>query len=149
MNLSIRPVKPGDLEAITSLDHLAESDPARHHHISEAVKAGEAWIAESSGNAVGYAILDHGFFDQGFISLVIVAPDNRREGAGTALVRHLERICRTGKLFTSTNESNLPMQALLEKLGFCRSGIIHNLDEGDPEIIYFKDVDSPASKGTE
>ena len=30
------------------------------------------------------------------------------------------------------------MQALCEKLGFVKSGWIDNLDEGDPEIIYFK-----------
>jgi hypothetical protein len=30
------------------------------------------------------------------------------------------------------------MQNLCEKLGFVRSGCIENLDEGDPEIIYFK-----------
>jgi hypothetical protein len=28
------------------------------------------------------------------------------------------------------------MQALFEKVGFERRGIIHNLDPGDPELIY-------------
>jgi hypothetical protein len=53
-------------------------------------------------------------------------------------MRHLERICPSEKLFTSTNESNMPMQRLCEKLGFVRSGWIDNLDDGDPEIIFFK-----------
>jgi hypothetical protein len=30
------------------------------------------------------------------------------------------------------------MQALCERLGYVRSGYIENLDEDDPEIIYFK-----------
>jgi hypothetical protein len=30
------------------------------------------------------------------------------------------------------------MQAVYESLGFVRSGFVENLDEGDPEIIYFK-----------
>jgi hypothetical protein len=30
------------------------------------------------------------------------------------------------------------MQALLAKLGYLLSGVIHNLDEGDPELIYFR-----------
>jgi hypothetical protein len=34
--------------------------------------------------------------------------------------------------------SNTIMQELFEKLGYIRSGYIENLDEGDPEIIYFK-----------
>lgn len=32
------------------------------------------------------------------------------------------------------------MQNLLKKLGYERSGIIHNLDPGDPELIYFKKI---------
>ena len=50
----------------------------------------------------------------------------------------MESLCRTPKLFTSTNLSNLPMQSLLAKLEYQLSGVIHNLDEGDPEIVYFK-----------
>lgn len=30
------------------------------------------------------------------------------------------------------------MQSLLAKLDYVESGVIHNLDEGDPEIVYFK-----------
>ena len=44
------------------------------------------------------------------------------------------------KLFTSTNQSNTPMQALLALLGYVRSGVIDNLDPGDPELVYFLDL---------
>ena len=44
------------------------------------------------------------------------------------------------KLFTSTNRSNAPMQSLLAKLGYRPSGVIENLDEGDPELVYMKHV---------
>ena len=30
------------------------------------------------------------------------------------------------------------MQSLLAKFEYVVSGVIHNLDEGDPEIVYFK-----------
>ena len=56
----------------------------------------------------------------------------------SALIRHLINECRTPKLFTSTNQSNFPMQRLLATLGFDRSSFIENLDEGDPEWVYFK-----------
>ena len=59
-------------------------------------------------------------------------------GVTTALIRHIERTCPRGKLYTSTNESNVAMQRLCETLGFKRSGYSENLDEEDPEIIYFK-----------
>ena len=32
------------------------------------------------------------------------------------------------------------MQKSLEKSGYQKSGIIHNLDENDPEIVYLKQV---------
>jgi hypothetical protein len=30
------------------------------------------------------------------------------------------------------------MKSLLTQLGFDQSGVIHNLDPGDPEIVFFK-----------
>lgn len=32
------------------------------------------------------------------------------------------------------------MQQVLKKLGFVESGYIENLDEGDPELVYFKHI---------
>ena len=48
--------------------------------------------------------------------------------------------CKKEKLFTSTNKSNVPMQKLMEKLKYKKSGIVHNLDPGDPELFFFKKV---------
>ena len=39
-----------------------------------------------------------------------------------------------------SKQSNFPMQRLLATLGFDRSGFIENLDEGDPELVYFKRI---------
>ena len=39
------------------------------------------------------------------------------------------------RLFTSTNVSNLPMQQLLQHAGWSATGILHGLDEGDPELF--------------
>ncbi len=58
---------------------------------------------------------------------------------------HVEVLCQTDKLFTSTNQSNRPMQKLLEKLGYQPSGYIENLDEGDPELVYFKRLKAAAA----
>jgi len=70
--------------------------------------------------------------------MLYVHPKYRRQGIGVALVSYLFNICNTAKLFTSTNQSNVPMQRLVATLGFGRSGTIDNLDEGDPELVYFK-----------
>ena len=64
--------------------------------------------------------------------------DYRRKGIGTKLIKTYELLILNGKVFTSTNASNKAMQKLLKLNNYLESGIIHNLDEDDPEIIYFK-----------
>lgn len=80
------------------------------------------------------------FFGQAFIELLMVGARFRRSGLGLALVASFQESCRGRKLFTSTNLSNHPMQSLLLKAGFRPSGYIDNLDEGDPELVFFYPV---------
>ncbi len=68
----------------------------------------------------------------------MVAPEFRRQGLGEAIIRHFRSTLTQPKLFSSTNMSNKPMQELFAKLGFRWSGYIENLDEGDPEIIFYR-----------
>jgi GNAT superfamily N-acetyltransferase len=85
---------------------------------------------------VGYLVMDHAFFERGFVVMLCVHPEHRRRGIGQALMRHAEVACRTQRIFTSTNRSNLPMQRLLEGLGYRCSGMVEDLDPGDPEVFY-------------
>ncbi len=136
--ISTRPATVDDVEVLCALDLVARRDGGRREFIRDSVASGTCHVAVSGGEVVGYAVLNYTFFHQGFVEMLYVRSDRRRGGAGTALLRGAERLCRTEKLFTSTNLSNLPMQALLERLGYEPSGRIDNLDEGDPELVYFK-----------
>lgn len=138
--LDIRRAGPGDIPHVLALDPLVPADPSRRPFIQRSVSAGQAFLALKEGQVIGYGVLDYHFFDCGFVSMLMVAPEFRRQGIGSALMACMEEFCQTEKLFTSTNESNTTMQALLEKRGYVRSGIVENLDEGDPEWIYFKRV---------
>ncbi|MCK4414210.1 MAG: GNAT family N-acetyltransferase [Candidatus Eisenbacteria sp.] len=135
--MNIRPAIAEDIAAICACDHLA-GEPARRRFIRDAVASGTADVAEREARVIGYAVLDYSFYGHGFIAMLYVHPAHRRAGVGAGLIRHVETRCKTAKLFTSTNERNRPMQALLVKLGYSPSGVINNLDEGDPEIVYFK-----------
>ena len=97
-----------------------------------------ALVAREGENKLGFAVVSQRFFDHPFIELLVSHPDSRRRGVATALLNYIEKTLPGDKLFTSTNQSNTIMQALLEKAGYVRSGWIENLDEGDPEIVYFK-----------
>ena len=139
--MKIRKAKKSNIEAIISVDHVAVHDENRRRHICEWVSGDSAIVAIVDDAVVGYAVLEYTFFSHGFISMLIVAEASRRKGVGTALVSHLEGICKTGKLFTSTNKSNEPMQALMQSMSYEPSGVVHNLDDGDPELFYFKKLE--------
>jgi GNAT superfamily N-acetyltransferase len=138
MMFLIQLAAPRHASEISSFDHIAQQDDERKTFIERSIAAGSCFIARNIDSIVGYAVLEYSFFAMGFVSMLYVHPDWRRRDVGAALMRHLESACRTSKLFTSTNLSNLPMQSLLANLGYRLSGVIHALDEGDPELVYVK-----------
>lgn len=135
-----RPATDKDLASVVALDHVAATDRERREYLHRAVAAGSCSIAVADATALGYGILHYNFFDFGFVALLYVHQDYRRQGIGGALMAHIETLCTTPKLFTSTNLSNLPMQRLLAKHGYELSGVVHHLDEGDPELFYHKPI---------
>ena len=99
----------------------------RKEFVERAIRRGGGYILEQEGRVIGVAALQYTFFEHGFISLLYVSAAERRTGAGEMLLQYLLSICQTPKLFSSTNQSNRPMQALFAKAGFLPSGMIHNL----------------------
>ena len=138
--MEIRQAQEDDVDAICAVDQFAEVEEKRRQFIRTSVREGLAFVALVNGEVVGYSVLEHSFFGRGFISMLMVHPDYRRRSIGSALVRHVEGLCRSDRLFTSTNESNLAMRALLEKLRYTRSGVVDDLDPGDPELIFSKQL---------
>ncbi len=134
----IRAAVSSDIDALLALDLIAQGEPLRQAFIRKAVNDGHCTVVEAAGQVVAYLIMERNFFGWPFIELVYVHDDYRKHGYATTLMQHIEATCGTEKLFTSTNLSNLRMQRLLEKLGYTVSGVVHNLDEGDPEVFYFK-----------
>ncbi len=136
--ISVRPAVESDVEVLCSFDMIAREGNARREFIRHSVASDTCFVAVSDGEVIGYGVLNYTFYYNGCIDMLYMHSNHRRRGAGTALLKHMESLCRTPKLFTSTNLSNLPMQSLLAKSEHVLTGVIHNLDEGDPEIVYFK-----------
>lgn len=136
--MKIQNATKSDLAAIYAVDRMATDEGSHKQHIREWVDAGQAIVALIDEVVVGYAVLEYTFFSNGFISMLMVDGASRRKGVATALVKHLEEMCKTDKVFTSTNESNKPMQGLMQSMSYEPSGTVYNLDEGDPELFYVK-----------
>jgi RimJ/RimL family protein N-acetyltransferase len=62
---------------------------------------------------------------------------------GVAVLRAIESTIMADRVFTSTNESNAPMRALLAQCGYKPIGSIDNLDPGDPELVFVKFLPKP------
>ncbi|MGD1951196.1 MAG: GNAT family N-acetyltransferase [Leptolyngbyaceae cyanobacterium] len=134
-----------DADEIIAFDHVAASERVHSQFIHDQIESSACYVAVTDTKVVAYAILNYKFYDNGWIDMLYVHPRFRRQVIVSALIRHLVNECRTTKLFTSTNQSNVPMQRLLATLEFERSGFIDNLDEGDPELVYFKRLHNNAT----
>ena len=137
---SIRRATAADLEAVRALDPIAASgDENRGRLLHAAIATGDCAVHERAGEVTGFVILRrHHFFDRDFVELLKVSPAIRRQGIGGALLRHAVDAATTAAVFTSTNESNSPMRALLDTEGWILSGKLVGLDEDDPELVFFR-----------
>jgi GNAT superfamily N-acetyltransferase len=136
----IRSATSNDAALVAGIDAASAIVHAPHvlALIDDLLALGLSWIADVGGKPAGYAIVSRRFYSRPFIELLAVAPNFRRGGVGGALLRACSAAFADEILFTSTNQSNGPMQALLAKTAFEPSGVILNLDPGDPELIYVR-----------
>ena len=136
--MEIRNATESDVADMYTVDPVAAKEEIRRQQVRKWVNARQAVVALLDEVVVGYAVLEYTFFSNGFISMLMVDKSSRRQGIATAIVKHLEEVCETNKLFTSTNKSNKPMQSLMHSMSYEPSGTVYNLDEGDPELFYVK-----------
>jgi ribosomal protein S18 acetylase RimI-like enzyme len=136
---TIRVATASDLPALKFVDPLLRADPDRATIVHAAVEAGGCFVAQDGDEVLGY-LLNGDLLGHRFINLLVVAVGSRRQGVGQALLDEACRKCDRPKLFISCNRSNVAAQGLFEKCGFRRSGQIYNLDQGDAEFVYYKEV---------
>ena len=137
----IRPATAVDLVAILHLDPIAVAgDKTRADLLSRSVAFGACHVLLAGGVVTGFVVRRPAhFFGRDFVELLVVDPAARRAGAGTALLRYALDTALSNRVFTSTNASNGPMQALLRAEQWSFSGRLEGLDEGDPELFFYKE----------
>ncbi|WP_436949815.1 N-acetyltransferase family protein [Streptomyces sp. SudanB52_2052] len=107
--MRVRAAHVADWQALNAIDSTAAAgDDARSAHIRRWLEQGSVLVAEDPSGIVGYSVLEYTFFEQGFITMLMVSPNARRRGIGAHLLQAAEAACSAPKLFTSTNVSNHP-----------------------------------------
>jgi ribosomal protein S18 acetylase RimI-like enzyme len=134
-------VRRATLEDIDAVLHLDRRNPVGHERselLGLRVRSGECLLLEREGEPVGYLIMrSRGFFGRDFIELLVVAAAERRMGIASRLLNEALEQSSTQETFTSTNESNVAMIALLHKHDWTFSGQLEGIDEGDPEFVFY------------
>lgn len=125
-----------DIDWLHNLTPGALSNEVTRRRFTQAADEGGLYIWSEAGTIYGYGVMERSFFECAYIAMLFVSPETRRRGLATHLMQAMMRGRFTPKLFTSTNASNEPMHALLQKLGFKRCGEVDELDPGDPEVFY-------------
>jgi ribosomal protein S18 acetylase RimI-like enzyme len=137
----IRRATRADLAAIVQMDdeeHQANAD--RTDYLSQVLQSETCFVAHKDV-ILGLVVVRRGhFFGRDFVDYLRVRADHRRMGIGRLLLRESVTAATSARVFTSTNESNHPMQQLLASERWQFSGRLGGLDEGDPELVYFLDA---------
>ena len=103
--------------------------------------SGEVLLFESEDQLLGFAVVrKRSFFGRDFVELLTVSVSKRRQGVGGYLLQEAVTQSSSDRIFTSTNQSNSEMIGLLEYAGWNFSGQLEGIDEGDPELVFFKDA---------
>jgi GNAT superfamily N-acetyltransferase len=127
-----------DLDALFDCDPLAKSgNSTRRAQIAKAIDQFQCSIWLDDDQIVGFTIVTVGtFFGRDFVELLVVEDSARRRGIGRALLRAVAK-SSTREVWTSANESNLAMRALLASESWQFGGTLHGLDGDDPELFFF------------
>ncbi|MDO8912482.1 MAG: GNAT family N-acetyltransferase [Phenylobacterium sp.] len=144
MSVAIRPANPGDLAAILEFDPVARREERRHDYVSKALagdRGMDVRVLVLDDEIAGYAVMAE-FFGHPFLERICTAERYLRRGVAGALMANIEGQFEGDRMFVSCNESNQPMRTLLVARGYKVSGMVENLDPGDPELFFviFRDA---------
>ena len=129
-----------------NLDKVGHIELRRAEKITKAILDKACFIILADDTAVGFLLFDYRFFDQGWIDLIVLEERFRGKGIGAQAINLICQQSKAHKVFTSTNSSNIQMQRALTKAGFSYAGKIIGLDDGDPELFYYKKTDNRKPK---
>ena len=124
--VSIVPMAPDHLDAVTALEARVQSHPWTRGNFADALVAGySAWVAVRDGQVNGFCVVQLAP-DVAHVLVIAVAPDSQRGGLGYRLLRQAESVARQQglpALLLEVRPSNHPALAFYTNRGFRQIGV--------------------------
>ena len=149
MSITLRRLELGDLDAIERIERASYPTPwSRSMFAGELAKPSSLSLGafDEAGALVGYLILSR-YVDAWHVMNVAVAPERRREGIASALLRQLLDETRGGNArrgYTlEVRVSNVGAISLYERFGFRPKGVRRGYytDNREDALIMWRDAD--------
>ena len=138
--IEIRPPRQGDAPQCVELAALVVGPDRAGPLVKAHLERHHLIVAEADDEVVGVCAYRTDWFQCTFVVLVAVRDKYRRRGIASELVRSVEAISPTPRVFSSVEETNGPTIRLHGALGFSPSGHIDNLPQGTRELIFYRRV---------
>jgi ribosomal protein S18 acetylase RimI-like enzyme len=138
VNVQTRIATITDARDIKEIDTIVQTDPLRAVSIDTWLLHDKVVVAIIDDRIDGYGVINHAFFRQSQLDMLMISEPYRGKGIGERLLQELEMMSDTAKFYVTTNQSNARMHRLLCRNGYKICGFIDELDPGDPEIVFFK-----------
>lgn len=141
-NIRLRKATSKDRAIVVDFAYSLDMDEyiklKREEKITKAIFNDGCFLVLADNREVGFVFFDYCFFDQGWIELIILGEEYRGKGIAGKVFDLICKQCKSDKVFTSTNRSNTQMQKALTKANFSFAGELNGLDDGDPELFYYR-----------
>ena len=125
-NLSLRPMQIDDLDMIMQIEPTIYTHPWTRGNFSDSLNSGySAWVLESEGKMIGYALMMIVMDEAHLLNLSIAKPQ-QKQGLGRYLLEHMLKIAKKHKatnMFLEVRSSNISAITLYENTGFCEMAV--------------------------
>jgi len=138
--IEIRPPRTGDARSCVELAALVVGPDRAGPFVKAHLEQHHLIVAEADDDVVGLCAYRTDWFQCTLVSLIVIREKYRRRGIARELMRSVEAISPTPRVFSSVEETNGPAIRLHGALGFVPSGHVDNLPQGTRELLFYRRV---------
>lgn len=139
-NLSLRPMRADDLDAIMQIEPTIYSHPWTRGNFSDSLNSGySAWVLEENTKnnrvLIGYALMML-VMDEAHLLNLSIAKHSQKQGLGRYLLEHMvsnAKQYKAANMFLEVRPSNVSAIALYENMGFNEMAVRRGYYPADPK----------------